>query len=262
MPATAKAAAWRQPDPSRMTENLTSHMAAFILDLLAPMLMTAPLADPGPARQAVAETIAAYRPQDPVELVNTAQILGFTLTALDDLRLSAAADLALPVKLKLRSNANALNRAARLGSEALERRRWAQPPQPSDVTARAIPAEPEPEIATSLASQTPAGNTPAPNQMGTEQMNRLHWAKAMRTHAARLRAGDARRLASDRKSSTLWANVLTSVANELTAERTVTPGMSKSELMRTTLMASGIGFSPERLAPIHHRSSLRKPAKS
>ena len=51
------------------------------------------------------------------------QILAFALTALDNLRLSMAPDLSLSMKLKLRGNANALNRCARDNSKLLEKAR-------------------------------------------------------------------------------------------------------------------------------------------
>jgi hypothetical protein len=254
-----------------MDEMPANHLTTFILDLLSPLLTTGANPDPCQARDAVAQTIAAYDPRDPLELVNAAQIFGFAVTALDDLRLSAAADLSLPLKLKLRSNANALNRAAHLGSKALCNRRRTKPciapgipEQPANVT----PDEPPPSAEAGPASPVaepraavPVPNRPVAPQASTEQANRMHWAQAMRTHAAELRAGDARRSSSERKTSSLWADVLTSVANELTAAQTATPHLRKSNLLRTTLMTRGAGFPPDYLTALCHRDAPRKPAR-
>ncbi|MDR3529974.1 MAG: hypothetical protein P4L90_05385 [Rhodopila sp.] len=244
----------------------------FILGLLAPLLMAGSITDMHLARLAAQEAVAAYKARGQGELMTIGQILAFALTALDNLRLSMAPDLSLSMKLKLRGNANALNRAARDNSETLERaRRETSPLEPSlaEQAAMAIWDETETEPAeTSGPAEIPAPEheaeaTPAVQPVtmpdapaSTDQQNRLHWSRAMRTEAARLQAGTEHVPPAQRKANLLWVDVLTGVANDLTQGRCPTAGvgMSKSELLRTTLMAGDPGF------PGHLATGIRSSA--
>ena len=84
----------------------------FIIIVLAPMFLTAAGADIGFARMAVVETIRAYQPRNQADLIAVAQIVASGLAALGSLSLSMADNLPLPMILRLRGNANALNRSA------------------------------------------------------------------------------------------------------------------------------------------------------
>ena len=247
-----------------------SHLMAFVLDLLAPFLMTGSITDIQRARLAITETIAAYQAQRQNELVTVAQILGFALAALDNLRLSMAADLSLSMKLKLRGNANALNRSSQHNTETLEKTRQANPsPAPSlaEQAAMATWDEPTPETATEPVSLPPkpqpepaiATNQPAARP-SAEQQNRLHWANAMRTQAAKLRASTTNRPPFAQKTNTLWIDVLTDVANELALKQGA-PGMSRTDLMRTTLMASSDNVPPNLFTRTQRPVATRKPVR-
>ena len=100
-------------------------LQAFILTLLTPILPEAA------ARQA----IAAYKSTGPDQLITIAQIVGFAVTALDNLRLSMPEDLSLSMKLRLRGNANALTRTSQRATAALDTQRRDPEPAP--------PAEPQ-----------------------------------------------------------------------------------------------------------------------
>lgn len=241
-----------------------SALMAFLLAALSP-LMAATLADLHLARLAAQEAITAYKVRGQEELVTVAQIVGFALTALDNLRLSMPAELSLSMKLKLRGNAGALNRAARDSTRILEKgRRTAEPLEPSlaeqaalagwdepDAAATATPPQPPSETGASLIS-APKTGTPGPVQSGTlqpgtnpaEHENRLHWARAMQTAAARLLADAAIVAPALRKTNAMWIRALTDVASDLTAGKyaAAAPGMSKADLLRTTLMAGGEDF--------------------
>jgi len=94
-----------------------------LLSLIAPLLMAGCTGDIGLARLAAIEVLAAYQARSQGQLVTAAQIVAFALAALDNLRLSAAADLSLSMKLRLRGGANALNRSAQQNSRALDQAR-------------------------------------------------------------------------------------------------------------------------------------------
>jgi hypothetical protein len=94
--------------------------------------------DIGFARAAALETVNAYRTRNAADLVSIAQIVAFDLAALGSLSLSMADNLSLSVTLRLRGNANALNRSAEHNRRALQDNhtaiarsdqaaRWAEP---------------------------------------------------------------------------------------------------------------------------------------
>jgi hypothetical protein len=162
----------------------------FLLAVLTPLLMAGGILDPDLARQAALETIAAYQAADNRQLLTTTQVIAFALAALENLRLSAAPDLSLSMKLKLRGNANALNRASQKTAAML-------------VTPRANPPAEAPD-------QAPAE---APDQ--ADVMASLKSAQTLLTQA---RATD-----SDRKTDLRWGHAMTDIAAEYTAELPVLP---------------------------------------
>jgi len=107
-----------------------------VLGFLTPLLMAGCSCDLGHARMAAIETLASYQARTQAELVKIAQIIGFGLIAMDNLRLSMA-DVSLSMRLRLRGGANALNRSAQQNHRALEKSRCGIPRQPG-------PAEPSP----------------------------------------------------------------------------------------------------------------------
>ena len=232
-----------------------SHLMEFLLALLSPLLTAGSLTDIRLARLAAQEAIAAYKAQGQHELVTIAQILAFALTALDNLRLSMPPELSLSMKLKLRGNANALNRAARDNTQTLEKARRATQPMEASLAEQSAmagweqpPTPPNPETD----NQPPA---PEAAPTATQHQNRLHWANAMKTAAARLQASTATAPPARRKANLMWIEALTGVASDLSQGKgaAATPGMSKAELLRTTLMAGGPGF-PAHLAISGKRS--------
>ena len=107
-----------------MTETDTDALMDILPDLLAPLLMTGAAADPVRARRAAEQAIGQYRTDCRTgtqgELVTIGQIVAFALTAIDNLRLSMSDDVSMTMKLRLRGNANALNRASLRAVEALD----------------------------------------------------------------------------------------------------------------------------------------------
>jgi hypothetical protein len=214
------------------------------------------------ARLAAAQIIAAYQPAGSNQLINVAQVVAFAVTAIDNLRLSLPPDLSLSMKLKLRGNANALNRSARDNPHRLDahrpnahrpnahrpnahrpdvttgdRRPNAHRPnahRPDVTTGDRLPLSP------SIASST----SPDPTPTDEPRDNSLQWASAMTSQAAELRANAPHLPPAEQTRNSLWIDVLTGVANDLTLGKNpiAAPGMSRSQLMRTTLMTSGAQF--------------------
>jgi hypothetical protein len=241
------------------TEPRTDLLLEFMLASLAPLLMVGGIADFPSARRAARQAIDAYNASSQVELVTIAQTLGFALTALDDLRLSLAANLPLTMKLRLRGNAIALGRSSRHSSETLEKfRRTAarsgpslaeqaaygpaqasgtRPDHPNPVTAEPCPAEPRPDPVT-------AEPRPDPLQAAPAASTRQQWAHAMTTVAAELQARVAHVSPLQLHSDGLWVDVLTDLATELHHPAAPIP-CRKADLLRTTLMAQGRQYPPQ-----------------
>jgi hypothetical protein len=118
-----------------------SAMPQIILALLTPFLMTGG-APEALARQAASETIAGRTA--PETLLAVAQSTAFALTAIDTLRLSLPPDLSLSMKLRLRGNANALNRSSQRS----------QPPAETTPVGDPVPAPAEDPTATIAALET------------------------------------------------------------------------------------------------------------
>ncbi len=111
-----------------MSSQPSDVLLEFILGFLTPLLMAGCTSDLGLARLAAIETLTAYHPRTPAELVNIAQIVAYGLTAMDNLRLSMAPDLPLSMKIRLRMGANALNRSAQQNTKGLAQGRRGHPP--------------------------------------------------------------------------------------------------------------------------------------
>jgi hypothetical protein len=198
----------------------TNPLMAFAVAVLS-ALMAPCLIDPGLARLAAQQAIGAYRTGAEGGLVTIAQIAGFAVTALDTLRLSMPETLSLSMKLKLRGNANALNRSARDNTRILEKAPGAAP-APAPVSAVPTPA-PEPAI---------------------QPLTEGEWGNAMTSVAVRLRTDAAIVSPAQRQTDALWIEALNGVAGELarTKSQTGSPGTHRAGLLRSTLLASNPGL--------------------
>jgi hypothetical protein len=249
----------------RSTTQPASYLMEFILGLLAPMLMAGSITDLHLGRLAAQEAIDTYKTRGQTNLMAIGQILAFALTALDNLRLSMAPDLSLSMKLKLRGSANALNRSARDDTQTPDKGRRTTPPLKPEIAEQAAMATwEETETAPgSAAANVVTVAAPAVQPVASpavpltaEQPNGPHWANAMRMQAARLRANTPNVPPFLQKNNALWVDVLTGVASDLTRGKCAiaSPGMSKAELLRTTLMSSDPGF------PAHLGTGIKRPA--
>ena len=181
-----------------------SALLDYLLAVLASVMAPA-LDDPALARKAAQQAIDAYQPQTTHELLATGQILAFALTALEALRLSAPEDVSPSMKLKLRGNANGLNRAARDNTRILDAIRHTPAPLP----AWQIPEPP------------PAKPTGKPD-----------WASTMTRIAAKLGENPPPPATFQHTVNTLWIDTLKTVARE------ITPPKNRAALLQTTTLAT------------------------
>lgn len=182
---------------TEMTDPADNPLLEFLLVVLA-SIMGAALNDPALARRAAQQAIDAYQPQNTYELIATGQILSFAMAALETLRLAASPDLSPAKTLKLRANANGLNRAARDNTAILDKIRQTTAAQ------AALAAWQQP--AATPAAPPPATDFPNPNPA---------WAAAMHRVAARLRANPPPAASIDRTVNALWIDTLNTVAHEI-----------------------------------------------
>ncbi len=105
-----------------MTETKIRHpdvLMHLIAASLMPIFSTVTDGDPVRAQAAVIETINAYGPNNPADLLPIAQIIAFGLAVLSSISLSMAENIPIPLILRLRGNAASLNRGAEQCRHAL-----------------------------------------------------------------------------------------------------------------------------------------------
>jgi hypothetical protein len=204
-----------------------------IVAFLAPMFLGASGGDIGFARSAAIETVNAYRTRNHADLVAVAQVVAFGLAALGSLSLSMADDLSLSMILRLRGNANALDRSAERSRRVLRERRAgnAPPDQPqperqpeADAANEAAPDEAALTAAVAAARQAAADvrtriqaeAPPAPTtKPATKQHHQTTWAIAMADAAEKLTAGIDALPPAERRAASLRAATLASTATSL-----------------------------------------------
>ena len=164
-----------------------------ILALLAPLFLSAVGGDAAAARDAANALLASYEPRTNRELRFAALAIAFSFGALDALSRSADPALTLNQVLRLRGNANALNRAAQQNETRLDKRSQ-QPEAAAPEESPDLPASSE--IEDLVAFVRPAAAAP----MLSRQQRRFLERQAEKQHQreqekARLEERVARRLA-------------------------------------------------------------------
>jgi len=245
------AAATGSDIPGRPAGLLMNLIVAF----LAPMFISVSGGDINYARMAAIETVNAYRARNHADLIAIAQIVAFGLAALGSLSLSMADDISLSMTLRLRGNANALNRSAEQNRRALTASRATGPVPHHAETAGEPENQPalanhdrngtEPAAGTEAAKNTdaqstlkigqvPAGQAPLPApaptaaetvaRLAAERRHHAIWATAMVKEAAKLTASIPNLPQAERHAASIRAAVLSSTANELLAGASSPPG--------------------------------------
>ncbi len=103
------------------TTSISTPVLDRILALLAPLFLSVVGGDVDAARAAARDLLASYGPRTNRDLRLAALTIAFSFGALDALSRSADAELTLNQVLRLRGNANALNRAAEQNETRLEK---------------------------------------------------------------------------------------------------------------------------------------------
>jgi hypothetical protein len=127
-----------------------------ILGFLLPFFLLGAGGDRAVATAAIRELIQAYDASTPTELDLAGRIVGFSVVAMDNLRLSMKPDLSDSLVLRYRCNAVTLSRSAdqaRAMLEALQAGRPVHSDVPRPAVAVAPPAPPATEAAKALASR-------------------------------------------------------------------------------------------------------------
>jgi hypothetical protein len=221
-----------------------------IAALLAPMFLCVTGGDVTLARMAALETVNAYRARDLSDLIAIAQIIAYGLASLSSLSQSMEDDIPLSMTLRLRGNANALNRSAEQNRRAIRDNRGDDP-----APRRALAPE-APEIPTVIAeddSQTPADGlmddkvakmladeasarllrraeqpvdrapapvpappaAPATAHPVSEKRNQEMWAIVMAKESSEIAASIPGLPPTERNAATIRAGMLSSTANQL-----------------------------------------------
>nr|WP_294506425.1 hypothetical protein [uncultured Rhodopila sp.] len=221
------------------TETPTGLLMEYILAVLAPLLIVGSISDLRLARLAAKEAIDAYKARSDEELITIAQIAGFAIAALDDLRLSAAPELSVSLKLKLRGNAAALNRAGQGNTAALRLlRREEPPPDPRDddrVREEAMEALEEAEASVREA-QTAAPPAPPP----VDKRWSTAWAGAMTEVAAECARNLHRLPPRERRKEMVRINLLSGAARRIsqTGDQTVSAQTSSASTAKLASQCS------------------------
>jgi hypothetical protein len=226
------------PPPAQQTaESLLELLYAFVLPLYAAFL------GPEEANRAARGAMRFYQPRTHHEAMLAARTIAFSLAAQDNLRLSMAADLAVAVKVRLRANANALDRSAERNHAALEKSQANPAAVPDEAEladrlweTREMIAQTSAQIAAAKAVVSP---NPRPAIAPAPVAAPAATAPAKRAAApAPQPSVQPPRMASPR-DRLAWADAMTVVANEMTAGLSaVPPAHRKQERLRAKLLRS------------------------
>jgi hypothetical protein len=124
---------------------ITTAVLDKILGFLAPLFIDIVAGDSAAARDAAQSMLASYGARNDRELRFAALSIAFSFGALDALSRAADRDLPLNQVLRLRGNANALNRAAQQNETRLEKAQRQPADETMEVPHSPAPALPDPE---------------------------------------------------------------------------------------------------------------------
>jgi hypothetical protein len=210
-----------------MTDSTAAHTVFLdlIVAFLAPMFLAVTGGDINLARAAAIATVSAYRAETHADILTVAQIIAFGIAALGSLSLAMADDLSIALILRLRGNAVSASRAgeqcrrALANSPAHTKTDAANDSYPDEAAITAQLAQLREQAATR--AQAPSPPTPPPAKpQSNEQLHRDAWANAMIDVAAEMAADMAHLPPAGRRTASLQAAALSSVASELFAGHT------------------------------------------
>ncbi len=150
---------------------------------------------------AVLETLGDYMPATRAELLHAAQIIAFSMSALDSLSEAISLELPTTLRMRLRGGANALNRSATQTLRALDKCQaaaaaedpalpdpvaTANPPLPPAAEAEPTAADIQPSAAAAPRVQSAHSQPQAAHSGISEEEHKQIWAQALREVAAGL----------------------------------------------------------------------------
>jgi hypothetical protein len=216
-----------------------------ILGVLTPLMLAGGITDPGLARRAAQEAIAACNPGP---LIAIAQVVAFALAALDSLSLSAPSDTSITMKLRLRGNANALSRSSHRASAtppAQPTRPQANPP-PVRTGTPDPPSIPGAENSSSSPRDhqdrnRPDRDSPERNSPDRNSPDRNRPERNSPDRASPDRNSPDRQR-EDRQRELTWANAMTDVAAECSRNLArLAPKQRRAELIRIAALRATAG---------------------
>ncbi len=173
---------------------------------------------------AALETLGDYMPATRAELLHAAQIIAFSMSALDSLSEAVSLELPTTLRMRLRGGANALNRSAMQTMRALDRCQAAAaaedpppaepvsappPAEPAKATTPAEPAATAPEAAPAVAPRA-AAVPPVALPAAPVAAPRVPPAAARHPQPPA-----AQSVISDAENKRIWAQALREVAEDL-----------------------------------------------
>jgi len=216
-----------------------------IVSILAPIFLGVTGGDVNLARMAAIQAVNTYRVRHCADLIAVALIIAYGLAALNSLSLSFGEEVSLSMVLRLRNNANALNRSAEQNRRAMRSHvepavtEMMAPPEPpalpetpgdvpeaepflSDAAEALLAAEardrlsgPRPQAAAEPVARAADPVAETAGDAASEKRLREMWAIAMVKDAADITAGLPGLPATERGAASVRAGMLASTANQL-----------------------------------------------
>jgi hypothetical protein len=236
----------------------TNFLKSIVIALLARLFLWSCDGDPALARLAAAEALNEFGITGYRGLIIAARIIAFELAALSSLSLSMADDMPPALALRLRGNANSLDRATERNRQALEIHRRAARTPPVDVDAVAASvAETQKLVRTATAcmqAAPPSAKPPRPEPVqplqpsDDQQLWNAAWAQAMTEVAAEFTADLAKlppaEQAREKSRIEVLLEAATALASGTTAPVAAGPVTGRAGAAGGTAGATHPGQSP------------------
>jgi hypothetical protein len=231
------------PEPASPTTDLGN----LILALLAPMFLWSTAGDIGLAYAAAAQTVNEYRVTNRLSLFTVAKIIAFDIATLSSLSLSMYEDVSMLLALRLRGNANSLDRCGERSRRLLEQENRSGAAGPAEEPVEAAIAKAEQMVhnakARMQAADAPAPG-PRPNAGATAKPPVV--AVPVPPSAAAVPAAEP----AQNPWRAAWADAMTVVAEEFTAGlKDLPPDERRREMARIQALTTTAGDLVSGTAP-------------
>jgi hypothetical protein len=209
-------------------ETGSSALLDAVIALLAPMFLWSTGGDVACARLAAMEALAAYRATGSRSLITATKIIAFELAALCSLSQSMSEEISLSMTLRLRGNANSMDRAAERNRRTLEQDCGTaeSPGLPTEARLEQAVAEAQrmvEEANARIGAQQPPAPAPVVPAPVPEDRRRAAWAEAMAEVAGELTADIANLSPRQRAAETIRVEALAQTAAALVSGTPLPP---------------------------------------